>query len=177
MKAIVYCKLVGQGTQAYFVKVNGKSYYLFKSKYRVSNRDMFRNGVRVDKINDFSSTHSTSVKKTKDKLAAYLSFIEKEYGVVIYSNRARKHELGKRCRYNRSKVMNSKVIEDDDYALSADEEDSFPADGESAFPEGEEDGFPADGENGFPAGEENSFPAGEVNSFPAGGNPEGEDLS
>lgn len=123
MKAVVYCKLAGKGTQAYYVKVDGKSYYLFKSRYRVSNRDIFKSGMRLDKVNDFSSTHSTSVKKTKEKLSAYLSFIEKEYGVVIYSNRARKHEMGNRCRYNRSKVMNKREIleEEDEADLPADE--------------------------------------------------------
>ncbi len=122
MKAVVYCKPAGKGTQAYFVRVNGKTYYLFESKYRVSNRDIFRSGIRLDKINDFSTTRSTSVRKTKEKLSAYLSFIEKEYGVVIYSNKARRHELGNRCRYNRSKVMSKKAY------MEYDNEPDLPAD-------------------------------------------------
>ncbi len=131
MKAVVYCKPAGKGVHAYFVRVNGKTYYLFESRYRVSNRDIFRSGISLDKINDYSTTRSTSVRKTKEKLSAYLSFIEKEYGVVIYSNRARRKEMRNRCRYNRSKVMDKKNFryDDEDADIPAEED---PEEGEGS---------------------------------------------
>lgn len=114
MKPVVYCRTTAKGQQTYYVKVNGENHYLFNAKYRVSNKETFRNGIRLDEINDFSTTHSKSVRKTKDKLPAYLSFIEKEYGVVIYDKKARKKDLGNRCGYKRSKIKAIQNLQDDD---------------------------------------------------------------
>lgn len=95
MQAKVFCKTVAKGTQSYFVNVEGKNYFLFSQNFRKSNKEFFAKGVSIDKLNDYSCVHSTSVKKTLDKLHTYLRYIEKEYNVSIYSKRAKNYESDK----------------------------------------------------------------------------------
>lgn len=87
MQATVFCKTVAKGTQAYFVKADGKEYFLFHQDFRRSNKEFFQNGVSISELRRYSSAHSTSVRKTLDKLPAYLRYVEREYGVPIYTKK------------------------------------------------------------------------------------------
>ena len=73
--------------------------FLFSQAYHVSNKEFFRNGVSVDRVNDYSGVHSTSVRKTMDKLPSYIRFVEKEYGVAIYdkTRKAKQSKFRKSC--------------------------------------------------------------------------------
>ena len=84
MKTKVMCRTVEKGQQAFFVKVDGKEYFLFQQEFRKSVKVFFQNGVSVNAINNYSSAHSTAVRRTLDKLPSYLHYIEKEYDVEIY---------------------------------------------------------------------------------------------
>ena len=84
MKAKVMCRTVEKGQQAFFVKVDRKEYFLFQQEFRKSVKDFFQNGVSVNATNNYSSAHSTAVRRTLDKLPSYLHYIEKEYDVEIY---------------------------------------------------------------------------------------------
>ncbi len=95
MQAKVYCKTVAKGRQAFYVNANGKEYFLFEQDFRASNKEFFRNGVGVHAINNYSSVHSTAVKKTLDKLPSYIRYIEKEYDVAIYEKTKRKEKREK----------------------------------------------------------------------------------
>ena len=98
MKAKVICKTVDKGVQSFFVRVNGKDYFLFSQGYKVSVKEFFNNGVCVNGINNYSVVHSTAVRKTLDKLPSYLHYVEKEYGVEIYEkkNQDKKQKAYKR---------------------------------------------------------------------------------
>ena len=87
MKAKVICRTVDKGVQSFFVRVGGKDYFLFQQDFRISVKTFFQNGVNVNGINDYSVAHSTAVRKTLDKLPAYLHYVEKEYGVEIYEKK------------------------------------------------------------------------------------------
>ena len=101
MQATVFCKTTAKATQSFFVKVGGREYFLFQQDFRKSNKEFFRNGVGVHAINNYSGVHSTAVRKTLDKLPAYIRYIEKEYGVAIYEKTKKKLETKKKNPYKR----------------------------------------------------------------------------
>lgn len=102
MQAKVFCKTVAKDVQAYYVRVDGEAYFLFRMPFHRSNNDFFRKGVNIDKLCNYAGAHSTTVRKTLDKLPAYLRYIEREYSVPIYTkkkNRQNKTQVV----YNRKK--------------------------------------------------------------------------
>ena len=101
MQATVFCKTTAKATQSFFVKVGGREYFLFEQDFRKSNKEFFRNGVGVHAINNYSSVHSTAVKKTLDKLPSYIRYIEKAYDVAIYEKTKKKLETKKKNSYKR----------------------------------------------------------------------------
>ncbi len=129
MIARIYCKTTAKGIQSYYVTVEGEDYYLFSTKYRKSNKEFFSKGVDIERAQDFSASVSTSVRKVMEKLPAYLEYIEKEYDVTIFSNRAKKTDpeyKAQYCRikkpYNRSKTNRVR------YDLVAWDEDEYAED-------------------------------------------------
>ena len=95
MKAIIHSKVRNKGEQTFYVKVNGRDYFLFTQDYRKSNKDVFAKGVVVDDLRKLSSHCSTSVRATVEKLPSYLHYIESEYGVAIYDKTERKQKVQK----------------------------------------------------------------------------------
>lgn len=96
MQTTVFCKTTAKAKQSYFVKVDGKDYFLFQQDFRKSNKKFFQKGVDVNAINDYSCVHSISVRKTLDKLPVYIRYIEKEYNVAIYEKTKQKQSLNKK---------------------------------------------------------------------------------
>ena len=101
MKVKVMCRTVEKGQQAFFVKVDGKEYFLFQQEFRKSVKDFFQNGVSVNATNNYSSAHSTAVRRTLDKLPSYLHYIEKEYDVEIYEKTKEAKSVKKSKPYKR----------------------------------------------------------------------------
>jgi len=83
MKTLVYCKTTAKATQSFYLLADGKEYFLFNQKYRVSNKEHFGRGISLDSIGDFSSAHSHSVRLILDKLPTYIRYAEKEYGIKV----------------------------------------------------------------------------------------------
>ena len=96
MQTTVFCKTTAKAKQSYFVRVDGRDYFLFQQDFRKSNKEFFHKGVDINAINDYSGVHSTSVRKTLDKLPVYIRYIEKEYDVVIYEKTKQKQSLKKK---------------------------------------------------------------------------------
>lgn len=84
MKTKVICKELSRGTLTFYAMVSGKEYFLFEQEFKKTVYDYFMNGVNVSVINDYSVAHSHTVRKTLDKLPAYIHYIEKEYDLEIY---------------------------------------------------------------------------------------------
>ena len=101
MAATVFCKTTAKATQSFFVNVHGRDYFLFNQNFRKSNKEYFRNGVNIHELGNFSSAHSSAVRKTLDKLPTYLRYVEKEYDVAIY-NKPQKKVASKKQAYKRS---------------------------------------------------------------------------
>ncbi|MCI8413359.1 MAG: hypothetical protein HFE47_04605 [Clostridia bacterium] len=84
MQTTVFCKTTAKGIQTYFVRVDGRAYFLFTQRFYKSNKEFFQKGVNVCALGAYSGAHSASVRRTLDKLPAFLRYIEKEYGVAIF---------------------------------------------------------------------------------------------
>ena len=85
MKAKIICKTEEKDKLYFYAVINSKEYFLFTQSYKRSVKQFFKNGVSVNGINDYSSAHSTCVRRVLDKLPSYLHYIEKEYSVEIYN--------------------------------------------------------------------------------------------
>ena len=96
MQTTVFCKTTAKAKQTYYVSVEGKSYLLFEQDFRRSNKEFFEKGVSVNEIGRFNNVHSESVRKTLEKLPAYLRYIEKEYDVAILGQSRGKNSLSKK---------------------------------------------------------------------------------
>ena len=96
MRNMIYCKTVSKGIQAFYLCVGSKRYYLFEQNYKVSNKEVYETGKQLDEIGRLKSHWSAAVRKTAEKLYAYIPYIEKEYGVAVF-NKTQK----KKCIYSR----------------------------------------------------------------------------
>ena len=103
MKTIIYCRTVEKGVQAFYVKVEGKTFFLFRQNFRKSVKEFFVKGVMLDKIGSYEGVHSSAVRHTLDKLPAYIQYIEKEYDVAIYEKTKEKRTKRNKA-YKREKM-------------------------------------------------------------------------
>ena len=85
MKAKVICKNLDWGTHVFYVVVNGKEYFLFSQDYKRTVEEFFKHGININELNNYSIAHSSAVRKTLDKIPLYLHYVEKEFGVEIYT--------------------------------------------------------------------------------------------
>ena len=83
MKPLIYCKTTAKATQSFYLLADGKEYFLFNQKYRVSNKEHFRRGINLDSLGDFSNVRSNSVRRVLDKLPNYIRYVEKEYEIKV----------------------------------------------------------------------------------------------
>ena len=95
MANTIYCKTVAKGKQAFYVKVEGRDYYLFSQDYRISNKEFFQNGVTVDRALNHSSSRSEAVRKTMTKLVPYIRYIEQEYDLEVLRKTIKNNEKKK----------------------------------------------------------------------------------
>lgn len=102
MQVTVFCKTTAKAMQSFFVKVDGRDYFLFQQDFKKSNKEFFHNGVSVNSINRYSGVHSMAVKKTLDKLPSYIHYIEKEYNLAIYEKTKKKLDEKKKNTYKRN---------------------------------------------------------------------------
>lgn len=105
MQTKIFCRTVAKGKQSFYVMVNGETYFLFMQDYRVSNKEFFQNGVRIDDLNKFAGVHSTAVRNTLDKLPMYIRYIEKENGIAIYERTKKIKQQKKQKQYKREPFM------------------------------------------------------------------------
>lgn len=83
MKAQICCKVTEKDEHSFYLNVNGKRYFLFKQNYRKSNKEVFGRGILVRDLGSYSGHYSTTVRKTVEKLPAYIRYIENEYGLTV----------------------------------------------------------------------------------------------
>lgn len=105
MKAIIFCRTEAKGKHTFYVKTREDTYYLFQQDYRKTNNEYFKNGVSITDINNYGGVHSTSVRKTLDKLPIFIRYVEKEYGVAIYEKTKLKQEKVKNGKLTKVELL------------------------------------------------------------------------
>jgi hypothetical protein len=98
----IFCKQQEFGTHSFFVRHEGRNYYLFSQKYYKQVQDYFAGGVTVSDALDFSKTHRNAMLiKTMQKLPSHIKYIEQEFGITVLKQTAKKRG---RSRYDHRKV-------------------------------------------------------------------------
>jgi hypothetical protein len=83
MTTTVFSKTTAPREQSLYLKANGKEYYLFSQNYRRAVKEYYSTPVALDRALDFSCSNGLPVRKTMEKLRAYIPYIEREYGVSV----------------------------------------------------------------------------------------------
>ena len=96
MKATVYCKATDKGTHTFYLVSEGREYFLFHQNFRRGVAEYYRYGVTVkEAINFGRSKHNTALINTMEKLPAYIKYVEKEYGIEVLKQTAKKNQSRK----------------------------------------------------------------------------------
>ena len=91
MKATVYCKATDQGVHTFYLVSEGREYFLFHQNFRRGVAEYYRYGVTVNEAINFGrSKHNTALINTMEKLPAYIRYVEKEYGIEVLKQTAKK---------------------------------------------------------------------------------------
>ena len=108
MKNSILCKTTSKGQQSLYLQADGKEYYLFSQNYRSSVKDYYQTYVILDRALDYSANTGEAVRKTMEKLRAYIPYIEKEYGVCVLNKTKKAQRPNKtgrrRCGYDQDDV-------------------------------------------------------------------------
>ena len=108
MAAKIYSKLASNGKQSLYLKADGKEYYLFTQNYRVSVKNYYQTPITINRALDFSCADGIAVKKTMEKLRAYIPYVEKEFGIFVLNKTTKAQRSNKtgrrRCGYDEEKV-------------------------------------------------------------------------
>ena len=100
----IFSKVSETGKQNFYLRVNGKEYYLFSQNYYKSVSDFYGKNITVNRALDFSASTGRAVRKTMEKLRAYIPYIEKEFGVSVLNKtknaRRPKKTVRTRCDYD-----------------------------------------------------------------------------
>ena len=96
MKATVYCKATDKGTHTFYLVSEGREYFLFHQNFRRGVAEYYRYGVTVNEAINFGrSKHNTALINTMEKLPAYIKYVEKEYGIEVLKQTAKKNNRRK----------------------------------------------------------------------------------
>ena len=96
MKATVYCKATDKGVHTFYLAQGGEEYFLFHQSFRRGVKEYFGRGVSIDEAFNFGrSHHNTALIHTMEKLPAYIKYVEKEYGIEVLKQTAKKNSRRK----------------------------------------------------------------------------------
>lgn len=114
MKNNVFCRTVEKGVHAFFVRVDGKNYFLFRQEYRRGVGRYFRKGINIDDLGDYSHADAC-VRRTLDKLPIAIKALEKRNGIAVYK-RTKDRADGKKNGYNRQSFRKPDINDWEDVA-------------------------------------------------------------
>ncbi len=91
MKTTIYCKTTDKGVHSFYLAQGREEYFLFHQNFRRGVKEYFGRGVSINEAFDFGrSHHNTSLIHTMEKLPAYIKYVEKEYGIEVLKQTAKK---------------------------------------------------------------------------------------
>ncbi len=93
MKATIYCKATDKGVHTFYLAQGREEYFLFHQNFRRGVKEYFGRGVSINEAFNFSrSHHNTALIHTMEKLPAYIKYVEKEYGIEVLKQTAKKNQ-------------------------------------------------------------------------------------
>lgn len=117
MQKQIYCKTVAQDKIAFYVQSAGKEFMLFTQRYYPSVWRYFAGGVDIHKVFDFNGRNNHAIQAVKQKLPAYIRYVENEYDVQLLSKTLKKLD-GKEYRAKKGAYKRKRY----DYRMEYDEE-------------------------------------------------------
>lgn len=118
MKTEIYCTVSCKGTHSFFLRRNGKDYFLFNQNYKKSVHKYFQSGVLLKNGINFNKIHGDgALTNTMEKLPAYIKYIEKEYQIAVFEKTKEKH---KKFNSNKDIKMFSHKRDHNDFSFSWD---------------------------------------------------------
>ena len=90
MKNYIYCTTTAKGEQTFYLMAQGTKYFLFVQAYRRSNKEVFEPGISLYDLRKLRKHYSHSVRRTAEKIPAYIHYIEQEYGISVMEMTKRK---------------------------------------------------------------------------------------
>lgn len=92
MATTIFCRITAKGVHSFFLEACGERHFLFSQGYRHGVNAYFREGVRLDSALDFSRANGDSaIIRTMEKLPAAIRYVEREYGLTVLRQTARKN--------------------------------------------------------------------------------------
>ena len=95
MKSKIYCK-VNNGVHNFYLAHEGEEHFLFSQHFHRSVKAYYTNGVTVNEaLNNPRAGENRALRKTMEKLPAYIKYIEKEQGIAVLEKTARSSAKGR----------------------------------------------------------------------------------
>ena len=92
MNTRIYCLTTDKEIQSFYLEAEGETHYLFSQQYKRGVKEYFGSGVHIDAAMDFSrARHNAAILHTMRKLPSYIKYVEKEYGLEVLRQTARKN--------------------------------------------------------------------------------------
>ena len=91
MKSRIYCTNPKTGELYFYLRHDGKRYYLFQQPYRKSVCAFFERGVVLNDVFNYSrAKRNPRIVKTMSKLPYSIHYIESEYGIAVLEQTKRR---------------------------------------------------------------------------------------
>ena len=103
--ANIYCKTMGVDQVGFYLRADGKEYFLCKQRYYKSLWDYFSGGADIHSLFSRSGKHSHAIREAKMKLPAYIEYVEREEGVRVLNKTLSKGD----CQIGTAKRRKSKA--------------------------------------------------------------------
>ena len=93
MKNYIYCTASSKGKQSFYLIKDRTKYFLFTQDFRISNKDIFAQGVFLFDVSKLKKHRSFSVRHTALKIPKYIKYIEKEFGIAVLDKKPAKEYI------------------------------------------------------------------------------------
>lgn len=101
------------GFHKLYLRHEGRDYFLFSQSYRASVKAYYAKGVTLDKaLNNPCAGINAALRRTMEKLPAYIRYVEKEYDIVVLDQTKKKLSAPKK-----RKRADDHEAEEYDYAV------------------------------------------------------------
>lgn len=99
MRTKIYCQTTSKGVQSFYLLHEGREHFLFSQDFRQSVKSYYEGGVTVSEaLNNSRGGENHALRKTMEKFPSYIRYIEREYGITVLEQTAKKASRKERDR-------------------------------------------------------------------------------